>query len=404
MRRISANYIFPITSKPLKNGVLELDDEGNILNVIDTKGELKEPSKLEYYNGILVPGFVNTHCHIELSHLKGKIKEKGGLPEFISAIRKYRGVDSTEQEIAMQKADMEMFDNGIVAVGDITNFASSLKVKEKSKIKYHSFIEVFGFDPDRAEEIFQKAKNIQNQAAMSCSIVPHAPYSVSSKLLKRITETAYTDDSIISIHNQETESENELFIEGRGALKESLEKLGVDFSNLQPTGFNSMQSTMINLPKCNKTLLVHNTYTSEEDINWLLNYFYPLENKSIQKNHIHLLYFALCPNANLYIENRLPNISMFIKNGLKMTIGTDSLASNHQLSVLEEIKTIQNHFPGISLEMLLQWAAINGAESLGFDKDLGSFEKGKTPGINLISNINFQNMKFTKDSQVKRLV
>jgi cytosine/adenosine deaminase-related metal-dependent hydrolase len=93
---------------------------------------------------------------------------------------------------------------------------------------------------------------------------------------------------------------------------------------------------------------------------------------------------CLCPKANLYIENRLPNIPLFVNEGMKLTLGTDSLASNDSLSILEEMKTISKHFPQISFETMLNWATKNGAELLGMEKEIGTIEKEKTPGLNLI--------------------
>jgi cytosine/adenosine deaminase-related metal-dependent hydrolase len=95
-------------------------------------------------------------------------------------------------------------------------------------------------------------------------------------------------------------------------------------------------------------------------------------------------FYCLCPNANLYISNVLPDIHLLMKEQCNIVLGTDSLASNHQLSIAEEIKTIQNNFPGISLETMLQWATINGARALQMDDTLGSFEKGKQPGVLLL--------------------
>jgi len=147
------------------------------------------------------------------------------------------------------------------------------------------------------------------------------------------------------------------------------------------------------LPPENHLLLVHNTFTEKSDLGELRKNR-PLENT----------WFALCPNSNLYIENQLPPIPLFQKEGLNICLGTDSLASNHQLSILAEMITIQQNFHEIELTELLTWATLNGAEALGINKDFGSFETGKKPGINLITGIDFKNMKLTKSSKVKRLI
>lgn len=115
-------------------------------------------------------------------------------------------------------------------------------------------------------------------------------------------------------------------------------------------------------------------------------------------------FFVLCPNSNLYIENQLPPVSLFRGENLNICIGTDSLASNHSLSVLDELITIQKNFPEIGVDELLEWACLNGAKALKVDDKFGSFETGKNPGVNLITGIDFKTMKLTEKSKVKRLI
>ena len=139
-----------------------------------------------------------------------------------------------------------------------------------------------------------------------------------------------------------------------------------------------------------KLLLVHNTASEQQDIEFVENYFSQA-------------YWCLCPNANLYIENQLPEINLFRSNACKITLGTDSLASNRQLSIFEEIKTIQKHFPEIPLTELIRWGTMNGAEFLGLDHKLGSFGKGKNPGVVLIENADTQTLKL-KPGSTSRLI
>jgi cytosine/adenosine deaminase-related metal-dependent hydrolase len=293
----------------------------------------------------------------------------------------------------MERAEETMISNGIVGVGDICNTDDSVPVKEKHRLRYHNFIELFDIIPDKAEQEFQRGIALMEKFANAgrSSPTPHAPYSVSSRLLKLIYGYAYTVDSLLSIHNQETESENEMFEKRSGALFAKLSSLGNLYDNWKPTGFRSLASTLALLPKCNKTLLVHNTYSTAADINWA---------------HLYssVVHWCFCPNANLFIENRLPDIPLFVKLGCKILVGTDSCASNHSLSILEELKTISRHFPKISLDSLLQWATLNGAEFFGWQKDLGSLEKGKKPGLNLIEYVNTEYPSLTETSSIKRLL
>ncbi len=396
MRKISADYVFPISSEPIKNGVITIDDNGTILEVNpETKDSRLKTKEIEYFSGIICPGFINTHCHLELSHMRAHIAENLEMTGFIKEIitkRDHFSHEEIEQKIA--EAEAEMIKNGIVAVGDISNNNSTFKQKAKGNLAYHTFIEVFDFNPDKAKEVFERALELKQQSAicnLQSSIIPHAPYSVSDKLFELISSEAIKNNSLISIHNQESAAENELFISRSGPMFDAFSKMGIDMSNLSKKGLNSLKTILPKLPKTQKTLLVHNTYTSEEDIDFAID----------SRLKIKDLYWCTCPNANLYIENKLPNYNYFINKNALITIGTDSLASNHSLSVLDELKTISKHFPEIPLQTLLLWATKNGAEFLGF-KQLGTIEKGKKPGLNLLKNV--EELKITSKTEVVKLI
>jgi cytosine/adenosine deaminase-related metal-dependent hydrolase len=401
MRFIKADYIFPISSAPVKNGVVVVDENGIIDNVLDeaAQTELLSDVKIETYRGIICPSFVNAHCHLELSHMKGLIPKGTTLPGFIKEINKKRQSSPELIAEAIAKAEDEMIANGIVAVGDICNTTDTLAQKQKNRLKYYNFIEAFDLHPIRADESFEKAKQLCDEFKKNgqrASIVPHAPYTVSSKLLKHIHDYAYVHDSVISMHNQETESEDMMFKEGKGKLYDTLLSLVPSYKDWKPTAFNSLPSSMAHLPKCNPVLLIHNTYTRREDINWAQLYSM-------------LTWWCFCPNANLYIENRLPDFQLFFDMSCKIVVGTDSLASNNSLSIVEELKTISSNIKyQISniekLDMILKWATLNGAELFRFDKDLGSIERGKKPGLNLITNISKEPFELTEFSKVEKLV
>ncbi|MBK5286664.1 MAG: amidohydrolase family protein [Bacteroidia bacterium] len=405
LRKFSADYIFPVSSPPIQNGIVVTDEQGRILEISAPSSPsplLEERGAVQHFNGIIVPGFVNAHCHLELSFLKNKIPENKGLDEFILAIETQRLANEEDIFSAARDAEQEMLSEGMVAVGDISNKNHSFGIKVKSDILFHTFIEVFGFHPARAEEVFNRglilkgelerldSKFIPIQLGQS-SITAHASYSASSQLLKKIRENAEAHNSVLTIHNQETEDENFLFQNKTGKILQRLEKFGIDTSFFVPTGKNSLSSVIPFLPKKNKIQLVHNTFTTETDIDKAIAH-----NKNI--------FWCFCPNANLYIENRLPDIKMFYDKKLKCTIGTDSLASNYQLSVLEEMKTIQKKFPSIPLEEIIRWATLNGAELLGFNQLLGSIEKNKTPGLVFISAVDLPSMLLTEKSKATRLI
>ncbi len=391
MRKISADHIFTIVSEPIKNGVVTVADDGIILNV-ESAGATFDV----HYEGIICPGFINAHCHLELSHLHSEVAEKTGMTGFIKELLGKRTSFSDAQiQSAIEKAEAEMIRNGIVAVGDICNNDSSFAQKAKGNLLYHSFVEVFGLDPSKAEEIFAKGKLLKelsdSKFKVSSSIVPHAPYTMSEKLLDLINEYAGINKSPLTIHNQESLGESELFISNSGVMFETFKRMGIDEKLMRKTGKNSLQSTLPHLWKAEKLLLVHNTYTSKEDLEWIT---------SQSSNLPSQIYFCTCPNANLYIEQKLPDYNLFLDAKVKMCVGTDSLASNWSLSVLDELKTISKHFPSIPLNTLLTWATKNAAKFFNFEY-LGTIENGKKPGLNLL--INATDLKITEKTEVVKL-
>lgn len=390
LRYLSADYILPVSSAPIKNGLVVVDEAGTIIDLIDAEHATAFTNQTEFFDGMIIPGFVNAHCHLELSHMKDWVAQGAGLLNFIRAVITKRFADEGQIMNAMERFDQSMFNNGIVAVGDISNTGLSKQVKSSSKIYYHTFLELLGFDPFRAVSVFEKALDLKNEfAPLPCSIVPHAPYSVSEDLFQILKQYADNHYNLITIHNQETEQENEFFLRKEGGFIDFYQFLNQDISYFKPQNRSSLQTVLPLLPDRQRIMLVHNTYTDESEIR-----FAHASGKDI--------YWCLCPKANLYIEKRLPDISLFQNPDLKITIGTDSLASNDKLCVFSEILTLKKHFPDLTFTLMLSWATLNGAEFLGVQDRFGSIEKGKTPGLNLIRNV--REMDISDESVLQRLV
>ena len=362
MRFLTADYLYPLHINPLKNGVLQISNKGEVISIFeDRKSVPKE--KLEVFEGVLCPGFINAHCHLELSHLKGAIEQQKGLLYFISKIKKRNDFTKDSVLYAIEKAEEQMLRHGVVAVGDVCNTVDTLSQKQKGNLKYYSFIEAFCVINSQINQTIRNALDLRNQFRMKglkATISPHAPYSVSAQMMREIAKKFDSNDELITIHLQESMQENKLFQKKRGKLCAWLKSINASPEIWEDRG-RSVEA--ISDLEGVKALIVHNTFAKKEDIT---------------SN-----YYCTCPKANLYIEGVLPNYTIF--NPDLLCVGTDSLASNNSLSVLEELEIIQRN-SCFDLNTLLKIASKNGAEALGF-KDLGTFEKGKKPGVNLISGL-----------------
>ncbi|MEL7219671.1 MAG: amidohydrolase family protein [Bacteroidota bacterium] len=396
MRKLTADYIYTISGEVLENTVILLDKQGKILS-LDALNE-HDSAGVERHEGVIVPGFINTHCHLELSHMKGKVATGTQLIPFITNVVQFRDVPEEEIQAAIDRADQEMYDGGIVAVGDISNKLDTAPRKRASPIRYYTFVEMFDFLQDAgAEKCVADYRPVYDGQAQADgnrrSAVPHAPYSVSSRLFGLINELNQGQGTV-SIHNQETPPENELFESKTGDFLGFYDGFNIPLDDFKATNKTAIHYALQHMdPRC-RSLFVHNTLSTPADIT------------AAQQWGQNGVYWATCANANLYIENRLPNYQHFLEADAKMTIGTDSLTSNWQLSVLAEMQTIQRYQSYVPFATLLQWATLNGAEALQFDQDLGSIEVGKTPGINLLTNLvgdKPENFAFGQRTEVKRV-
>ena len=354
------------------NRVVVTTKDGTIVDIISAS---EAGEDIQVLDGLLCPGFINAHCHLELSHLKDAIPTETGLSEFVKQIVPKRAAAQEVIEAAIEAAETEMYNNGIVAVGDICNTADTIAAKTKGKIAYYNFVEIYGLDPLLATQKMNEGLLLQTQyeaANLRAVVIPHASYSVPSPLLELLAKNY--GSHTVSIHNQETKAENDFFENKKGAFVDMYARVGVDLDFFTPTKTTSLQSVLPYLKDTAKTIWVHNSFTSQSDI------------KAVQAANTDA-YWCLCPNANQYIENTMPPVQLLREQHANIVIGTDSYASNWSLNMLDELKRIQLHNSQIPLAEMLTWITSNGARALQMEDKLGSIEVGKKPGLSLIKNL-----------------
>ncbi|MEI8141499.1 MAG: amidohydrolase family protein [Chitinophagia bacterium] len=371
-QKFQATQLFSGTELLEDQLVLITQKDGTIEDIV---GIEDAGDGVQNFEGIITPGFINAHCHLELSHMKGMIPAHTGLQEFVKQIVALRQVEPDVIQEAIVSAESEMMGNGIVAVGDISNTLDTLKQKAKHHLAYYSFVELYDLDPTRAADKILEGLEIQKIFQENCvraSLVPHSPYSVTNHLWDLLS--VHFGIHTISMHNQETSDENDFFKTKSGSFLGMYERTKVNLDFFEPTGLSSLKSILPIFKKAHHGILVHNSFTSAEDI---------------QAVHASMAnaFWCLCPNANQYIEQTMPPVELLRSENANIVIGTDSYASNWSLSVLDELKTIQQHHPAIPVSEMLGWATLNGARALQMDKHLGSFEKGKKPGVVLIEHV-----------------
>ena len=388
MKHFSSQFIFTNSGPPLKRGVITTHDDGTIISVDDT---LIESQSVEFHNGIIIPGFVNCHCHLEISHLKGAIAGGKGLSHFIMELRNIRDINAEDIMSRAKDADRELYNEGVVLCADICNTDVTFGLKKKSPVRYYNLLEIFGIDPGRTHKRIAEILKVEAEAlrnGLQYSLTPHSAYSVSLPLFRYLKEKSKTN-RVTSIHFLESEEEKEFLSDHAGTLRESYEKSGI--MPEQPETPASHADAILNeVTDSGNLILVHNTFADRETIR--------------EVNRRKDTFWCLCPASNMYISNKIPPVDILISEKCNIVIGTDSLASNRKLSMLSELRILQEHFPSLSLEELVRWGTINGARALGEDKNYGKIEPGKKPGLILLEDMDLINLRLLPETTVKRLL
>lgn len=393
IRRITASFVYTLqTKEPIINGFVEYDEEdGTIVRV----GRCEEGEEVK--QGALVPGFVNSHCHVELSHLHKKFRKGTGMAGFIDQINALRDWAGRDVKIELVRKWMDrMWHDGVSAMADISNDDSSFEVKKSHPMYTRTFLEVFGSEPDMCEGVMSEVRQLEESAqavGIDAAPTPHSCYTMSPQLLSA-SASAGMEKGYLSYHSQESQEEEDLLISGSGAMYENRRRSGM--STPPVTGESSLKYFLDRLadvkpaPYDEHILLVHNVCLSQNDIDAARKVF---------KN----VYWAICPLSNIFIHNALPPVRLMRENGLDITIGTDSLSSNDDLDMIGEMLCLHRNFPEVPMSEILTWASLNGARFLSKEAELGTLEAGKKPGIVFVSDMDESGF-VTESSRSERIV
>ena len=393
--RIAASFVYTLdASGPIRNGYVEYDENGTILGV----GQCEDiASEENFLDGAITPGFVNAHCHVELSHLHGKFRKGTGMAGFIDQINELRDWAGRDKKVVLVKEWMDkMWADGVSAMADISNDDSSFEVKAGHPMYTRTFLEVFGSEPEMCDGVMADVTALNvvaDEAGIDAAPTPHSCYTMSPQLLSA-SAAAGLEKGYISYHSQESQEEEDLLRSGSGAMYENRKRSGM--STPPVTGESSLKYFLDRLaavkqgPYDEHILLVHNVCLAQDDIDAA---------KKVMNN----VYWAICPLSNIFIHNALPPIDLMRANGLAIMLGTDSLSSNDDLDMVKEMACLHENFPDVPMNEILVWASANGARFLAKDDVLGSIVPGKKPGLVYIENVDSEG-NVTAESCSKRIV
>lgn len=377
MRRIASHLLFD-RGEAIPRPVVTVDDTGLIVSVGQWE-RLDGDASTEFYAGALCAGFVNAHCHLELSYLRGAIARGTGFAGFARAIGAVRGGFAMEDRLrALEAADARMWHEGVQAVADIVNGETSFAAKARSAVRYRSFAEVFGLNAstEAVRPLLQYPDT---------TLTLHSTYSIQDTVFSEVVSDAGNDP--LSIHFMESDDETALF-RGEGSLAAWYGRMGWRCDFLSHGSPARRVADMV--PRGRRVLLVHGCRVGDAE--------YDMVSDRLGQT----LWWVLCPRSNDYISGLRPPVELLRQRGARICVGTDSLASNECLSMVEELKLLD----GVPLEEAVAWATVNGARALGLDGGIGSIEAGKRPGLVLIENLSYDSAgaHLTAESRSRRLV
>jgi len=375
VKLVSARWVVPVSRPAIDEGAVALADDGAVL-AIGGRAELRAEfpdAHEERAQGVLLPGLVNAHCHLELSGHVDAVPGGKGLFAWATTLMGARKADTPDRqgETAATAASAAVA-LGTAAVGDVGNSLAAAPGIGRAGLAGMLFHELFGSRELATGDALADAARERAEAAAGCPErlgyvpAPHAPFSVGPELLARIFAAAAAAGRATSIHVAEDEDELALLRDGSGRWPALLAGMGVDPATRVPR--KSPVAYLASLGAFETTtppLLVHMVHAGTDD-------------RRIAREGGATV--VLCARSNMHIGGRLPDVGAFVADGLLLAIGTDSLASVPDLSLFAEMATLAAHFPAVPAARWLDAATRGGARALGLN-GFGVLEPGARPGV-----------------------
>lgn len=359
-----AAWVLPIAAPPMRYGWVATEGE-RIAGIGDSTHEPPAVAQVtDLGRSVILPGLVNAHTHLELSWMQGRLPPSSSMPSWAAQLLALRAGVDEEPAGPMVEALRAVRAAGTSVVGDITNTLGSYEPLAGSGLSAALFHELFGFNADDPDRVVQNARErlarLVPNRWLRTGVVPHAPYSVSPDLLKAIA--AVSGGGPMSVHLAESAEEVQFLRDGTGAWREMLGRLGVWNERWEPPGCGPVEYLERLGLVSNLLIAVHCVQATGADLRRL-----GAAGATV----------VTCPRSNRWTGAGTPPVESFYAAGVRVAIGTDSLASVDDLSVFSELAELRRLAPAIPAARLLESATRHGADALGFGRDFGTLDPGK---------------------------
>ena len=368
MEILTASWVLPVTGPPLRDGRVAVRD-GRVVWV-GLEGGPGAPAApvRDLGPGVLLPGLVNAHCHLELSHLAGACPFGGGFVPWVEGVVASRGrFTDADVRSACAGAIRSLEERGTVAVGDVSNALGHLDLLAASRLSAVVFLELLAWDPARADATLRWAEDLTREAAPSLRpglevrLGAHAPHSVSPALLRLLVARG----GPAAIHLAESPDEAAFLADGGGGWPDFLERRGLGHVAFAPPGLSPVRYAD-GLGVLHPWLVAaHGVQVDGPD------------RETLARRGVNVV---LCPRSNRNLGVGRADVPGLLAAGVRLSLGTDSLASVETLDVLDDAVLLRLQFPGLDPAAIVRMATLGGAEALGFD-DLGALAPGKRAAL-----------------------
>jgi aminodeoxyfutalosine deaminase len=361
-----AKFVLAEPNILFQDSAVHISPSGRITSVEPGRNQssIMNAEVIDWGSALMIPGLVNAHTHLELTCLKNQLTNFGSFTDWISKLVNARKNWTRDKIVSSAQEGMRLsLSSGVTLVGDITSSALSCALNNQ-QLRRVFFEEVLAFAPNRADEVLSSLnleKETSGHPLSVHGISPHAPYSVSAQLYQGAAQLARIMQKPLSTHAAETLAELQFLKTGTGEFRDFLLAMNLLPADWKPPGLAPiayLDSLGVLGPSC---LLAHCNYLDEESI------------ETIANSHSHVVY---CPRSHYFFGHENHPIRSLLDSGISVSLGTDSLASNESLSMIEEMRFLFKIRKDLRPEEILRAATLNGAVALGFDGVLGRLESG----------------------------
>jgi cytosine/adenosine deaminase-related metal-dependent hydrolase len=358
---LTARWVFPVDQPPLKGGTITICGD----RIIAIERQASRAADIDFDNAAILPGFVNAHTHLDLTGLQVRVPPTRDFTVWLRQVTEYRRIVSAAQVCHdIERGIRESLAAGTTTLGDISSQGLSQSILAASPFRSIVFYEILGLSKARASAGWNAACSWlrEHPASDTCrpGLSPHAPYSVRHSLFRAAANRSRTGKIPLAIHLAETEEELQLLREHTGPFAEFLRGFGA----WDASGFvSSVEDVMQWCRRADCAVIAHGNF---------LNPTMPRPKNTT---------VVYCPRTHHAFGHVQYPLHQFINSGVRIALGTDSLASNPDLSILAEMRFVHERYPDLAGDVFLRMATLSGAEALGWSNETGSLRPGKSADL-----------------------